>query len=46
MFMQPGFAMLEAGFTQAKNAVNILMKNMMDFSVGSIAFFVVAQATS
>ena len=41
MFMQPGFAMLETGFTQAKNAVNILMKNIMDFSVGSIAFFVV-----
>jgi Amt family ammonium transporter len=41
MFMQPGFAMLEAGFTQAKNAVNILMKNIMDFAVGSIAFFVV-----
>ncbi len=40
MFMQPGFAMLEAGFTQAKNAVNILMKNLMDFSVGSIVFFV------
>jgi len=41
MFMQPGFAMLETGFTQAKNAVNILMKNIMDFSLGSIAFFVV-----
>ncbi len=41
MFMQPGFAMLEAGFTQAKNAVNIMMKNMMDFAVGSICFFVV-----
>ena len=40
MFMQPGFAMLEAGFTQAKNAVNILMKNMMDFSVGAIAYFI------
>ena len=41
MFMQAGFAMLEAGFTRAKNAVNILMKNFMDFSVGSIAFFLV-----
>ena len=41
MFMQPGFAMLEAGLTQAKNAVNILMKNMMDFSIGALAFFVV-----
>lgn len=38
-FMQAGFAMVEAGFTRAKNAVNILMKNLMDFSVGSIAFF-------
>ncbi len=39
-FMQPGFAMVESGFTRAKNAVNILMKNLMDFSVGTIAFFV------
>ncbi|MCK5154685.1 MAG: ammonium transporter, partial [Spirochaetales bacterium] len=31
-FMQAGFAMVETGFTQAKNAVNILMKNLMDFS--------------
>ena len=37
-FMQAGFAMLEAGFTRAKNAVNILMKNMMDFSVGTLTF--------
>jgi Amt family ammonium transporter len=37
-FMQAGFAMVESGFTRAKNAVNIMMKNMMDFSVGSIAF--------
>jgi Amt family ammonium transporter len=41
LFMQAGFAMLEAGFTQAKNAVNIMMKNIMDLSVGSIAFFFV-----
>ncbi len=40
-FMQAGFAMVEAGFTRAKNAVNILMKNLMDFSVGTIAFFLV-----
>jgi Amt family ammonium transporter len=40
-FMQAGFAMVEAGFTQAKNAVNILMKNLMDFSIGSLAFFFV-----
>ncbi|MEJ2646917.1 MAG: ammonium transporter [Sedimentisphaerales bacterium] len=40
-FMQAGFAMVETGFTRAKNSVNILMKNLMDFSVGSIAFFAV-----
>jgi Amt family ammonium transporter len=40
-FMQAGFAMVETGFTRAKNAVNILMKNLMDFSVGSLAFFFV-----
>jgi len=39
-FMQAGFAMVETGFTRAKNAVNILMKNLMDFSVGTVAFFV------
>jgi Amt family ammonium transporter len=40
-FMQAGFAMVESGFTRAKNAVNILMKNLMDFSVGTIAFFLI-----
>ena len=40
-FMQPGFAMVEVGFTRAKNAANILMKNLMDFSLGSIAFWAV-----
>jgi len=40
-FMQAGFAMVETGFTRAKNAVNILMKNLMDFSVGTIAFFLI-----
>jgi len=40
-FMQAGFAMVEAGFTRAKNSVNIMMKNMMDFCMGSIAFFAV-----
>ena len=40
-FMQAGFAMVEAGFTRAKNAVNIIMKNLMDFSVGSIAYWAV-----
>jgi len=40
-FMQPGFAMVECGFTRSKNAINILMKNLMDFSVGTIVFFFV-----
>ncbi|THB79613.1 MAG: ammonium transporter [Desulfobacteraceae bacterium] len=40
-FMQAGFAMVEAGFTRAKNAVNIMMKNLMDFSMGSLVFFAV-----
>ncbi|HPC95668.1 MAG TPA: ammonium transporter [Sedimentisphaerales bacterium] len=40
-FMQAGFAMVETGFTRAKNAVNILMKNLMDFSIGSLVFFLV-----
>jgi Amt family ammonium transporter len=40
-FMQAGFAMVELGFTRAKNAINILMKNMMDFSIGSLVFFLV-----
>ena len=39
-FMQAGFAMCEAGFTRAKNTGNILMKNMMDFVLGSIFFFI------
>lgn len=38
-FMQAGFAMVEAGFTRAKNACNILMKNFMDFGMGAIAYF-------
>lgn len=40
-FMQAGFAMVETGFTRAKNAANILMKNLMDFSLGSIGFLAV-----
>ena len=39
-FMQAGFALVEAGFTRSKNTVNILYKNLMDFSVGSIVFWV------
>ena len=40
-FMQAGFALVESGFTRAKNAINIMMKNLMDFSIGSIAFWAV-----
>ncbi len=43
-FMQAGFAMVESGFTRAKNAVNILMKNLLDFSMSSIAFWAVGFA--
>jgi Amt family ammonium transporter len=39
MFMQAGFALVEAGFTRAKNAGNIIMKNVMDFSVGAIIYW-------
>ncbi|MDI6705853.1 MAG: ammonium transporter [Bacillota bacterium] len=38
-FMQAGFAMVETGFTRAKNAGNIIMKNLMDFAVGSLVFW-------
>ncbi len=37
-FMQCGFAMVETGFTRAKNAGNIIMKNLMDFCIGTIVF--------
>ena len=37
-FMQAGFAMVETGFTRAKNAGNIIMKNLMDFSLGTPIF--------
>lgn len=40
-FMQAGFAMVESGFTRAKNACNILMKNLMDFSIGSIFYWLI-----
>lgn len=39
-FMQAGFAMVETGFTRAKNAGNIVMKNLMDFSLGTIVFWI------
>ena len=41
MFMQPGFALVECGLTRAKNAGNILMKNFVDFSVGTPLFFLI-----
>ena len=37
-FMQCGFAMVESGFTRAKNAGNIIMKNLMDFCIGAVMF--------
>ena len=40
-WMQAGFAMVETGFTRAKNAGNILMKNMMDFCIGTIVFILI-----
>ncbi|WP_027339251.1 ammonium transporter [Halonatronum saccharophilum] len=43
-FMQAGFAMVEAGFTRAKNAGNIIMKNIMDFSVGSLIYWAIGFA--
>lgn len=43
-FMQAGFAVVEAGFTRAKNAGNIIMKNLMDFVLGSIFFFLIGFA--
>lgn len=43
-FMQAGFAMVEAGFCRAKNATNLMMKNLLDFSMGAIAYFAVGWA--
>ncbi len=40
-WMQAGFAMVEAGFTRAKNAGNILMKNLMDFCIGTVMFILI-----
>jgi Amt family ammonium transporter len=39
-FMQPGFAMVEAGFTRSKNTANILMKNFVDYMIGTFCFWV------
>lgn len=41
MLMQAGFAMVESGFTRGKNSINILMKNLVDFSTGSLIFYIV-----
>tara|TARA_B100001971_G_scaffold111191_1_gene102145 strand:+ start:89352 stop:90674 length:1323 start_codon:yes stop_codon:yes gene_type:complete len=38
-FMQAGFALVEMGLTRSKNAINIIMKNLMDFSIGSLLYF-------
>lgn len=43
-FMQAGFAMVETGLTRAKNAGNILMKNLMDFSAGAVAYWAIGWA--
>ena len=40
-FMQCGFAMVETGFTRAKNAGNIIMKNLMDFRIGTVVFILI-----
>ena len=40
-FMQAGFALVETGLTRAKNATNIIMKNLMDFCFGSLAFWMI-----
>ena len=40
-WMQAGFAMVETGFTRAKNAGNIIMKNLMDFCIGTVVFIVI-----
>ena len=44
IFMQAGFALLEAGLTRAKSVANIMMKNLMDFCAGALAFFAVGYA--
>ncbi len=44
IFMQAGFALVEAGLTRAKSVANIMMKNLMDFCAGALAFFAVGFA--
>lgn len=41
LFMQPGFAMVECGFNESKNAVNVLFKNLMDLCIGVLLFYIV-----
>jgi Amt family ammonium transporter len=43
-FMQAGFAMVESGFCRAKNATNLMMKNLLDFVLGSLAYFIIGFA--
>ncbi|MCQ2492059.1 MAG: ammonium transporter [Lachnospiraceae bacterium] len=43
-WMQAGFAMVEAGFTRAKNAGNIIMKNLMDFCIGTVVFILIGSS--
>lgn len=43
-WMQAGFAMVETGFTRAKNAGNILMKNLMDFCIGTVVFIIIGSS--
>ena len=44
IFMQAGFALVEAGLTRAKSVANIMMKNLMDFCAGALAFFAIGYA--
>jgi Amt family ammonium transporter len=44
IFMQAGFALVEAGLTRGKNVANIFMKNLMDFAIGALLFFAVGYA--
>ena len=43
-FMQAGFALVESGFTRAKNAANLILKNFMDFSAGALLYFAIGFA--
>ena len=45
-WMQAGFAMVETGFTRAKNAGNIIMKNLMDFCIGTVTFILIGASSA